>query len=112
VSLIEGLTALSLLILLQYIIAALSVRSTRFSNFVSFELTLLFFSGTFLKKAMIKERVTEDEVRSVIRSQGFASLEEVEAVVMESNGQFSVVTKGSIKSSTSSSLSNVKNFNR
>ena len=38
---------------------------------------------------MIKERVTEDEVCSVIRSQCFASLEEVEAVVMESNGQFS-----------------------
>jgi hypothetical protein len=32
--------------------------------------------------AMIKEGVTEDEVCSVIRSQGFASLEEVAAVVI------------------------------
>lgn len=96
---------------MQYFLAKLLSRSTQFSNFVSSEPTLLFFSGAFLREALNKERITEDEVRSVIQSQGVASLEEVEAVVMESNGQSSVVTKGSAKSTNSSSLSNVKNLN-
>lgn len=40
-----------------------------------------------------KERVTEAEVRSILRSQQINALDDVEAVVMESNGQFSVVPR-------------------
>ncbi|RVT98433.1 DUF421 domain-containing protein [Mucilaginibacter limnophilus] len=96
VTLASGVAALALLISLQYILAYCSVRSRRFSKLISSEPTLIFYKGAFLTKALKKERVTEAEVRSVLRSQQVADLREVEAVVMESNGQFSVVKNGSV----------------
>ena len=39
-------------------------------------------------------RVTEDEVRAAARSQGLAALDGIEAVVLETDGSFSVITDG------------------
>ena len=68
-----------------------------FSHLVTAEPTLLFYQGRFLHGQMRRSRVEEDEVRSAIREQGVASLDDVEAVVLESDGAFSVVqrTQGS-----------------
>ena len=74
---------------------------------ISSEPTLLFYKGEFLWKALRKERVTEAEVRSILRSNGVVSIEKVEAVVMESNGQFTVAMEGSLLNEDSP-LSNVK----
>lgn len=109
VTLASGTLAMALLILLQYILAAASVRSTRFARFISSEPTLLFYDGAFLERALRKERVTRDEVRSVLRSQQISSLKEVKAVVMESNGQLSVVKNGSPED-PNSSLFNVQSI--
>ncbi|RYY30561.1 MAG: DUF421 domain-containing protein [Sphingobacteriaceae bacterium] len=107
ISLLNGVTALALLIFLQYILAAGSVKSKRFSKLISSEPTLIFFKGNFLEKALKKERVTEAEVRSVLRNQQVTSLGKVEAIVIESNGQFSVVKDGSL-TDPDSPLFNVK----
>lgn len=96
VTLTAGVTALALLIILQYSLAEMSVRSKQFSKFISSEPSLIFFDGDFLQNALKKERVTEAEVRAVLRSQQVYALDEVYAVVLESNGQFSVVKKGSL----------------
>ena len=48
-----------------------------------------------LDAAMRAERITANEVRSAIRSAGTASLADVEAVVLETDGSVSVVTKSS-----------------
>lgn len=94
--LLDGIVALALLILLQYILAVASIKSRSFQKLISSEPTLIFFKGQFLQGAMKKERVTEAEVRSILRSQNISSLNEVRAVVMESNGQFSVVKTDSL----------------
>lgn len=102
VTLASGTLALALLITLQYILATASVHSKRFSKLISSEPTLIFYEGAFLASALKKERVTEDEVRSVLRSQQISSMDEVKAVVMESNGQFSVLRNGSLHDAKSS----------
>ena len=43
---------------------------------------------------MGKQRITEAEVLSAIRSQGIGSLEHVEAVVIETDGSISVISGG------------------
>lgn len=111
ITLFDGIMALGLLILLQYSLAAGSVRFSGLSKIISSEPTLIFFDGNFLREAMKKERVTEAEVRTVLRSQGLADLKDAQAVVMESNGQFSVLKKGSIND-PQSSLFNVKRLNK
>lgn len=91
VPLAEGVAAFGLLVSMQYIITWLSVRSRRVSRLVKSEPNLLLYKGRFLQEAMRRERVNEEEVHAAIRSQGVAFVEEVEAVVLETDGSISVV---------------------
>ena len=50
---------------------------------------------------MRQSRVTEGEIRAAVRSQGVASLKDVEAVVLETDGSFSVVRRGNGQSGSS-----------
>lgn len=107
IALLDGVLALALLILLQYILARLSFKSKKISKLISSEPSLMFYKGKFLKEALAHERVTEEELRSVLRSKDVYSIDEVDAIVMESNGQFTVVKDGSLFHE-SSPLSNVR----
>ena len=93
VSLAEGLTALALLCTLQYAVAATSVRSERFQRLVKAEPTMLVFRGRFLGSMLRKERVTEEEVMAAARSQGMADWKAVAAVILETDGSFSVIAE-------------------
>ena len=100
VVLIEGVIAFALLIGLQFVITRLSVRFDSIKNVVKAEPTLLFDKGEFLPEAMRRQRVAESEIRAAIRSKGFASIEEIEAVVLETDGTFSVIKKSADDSRT------------
>ncbi len=100
VVLIEGVIAFALLIGLQFVITRLSVRFDSIKNVVKAEPTLLFDKGEFLPEAMRRQRVAESEIRAAIRSEGFAAIEEIEAVVLETDGTFSVVKKSANDSRT------------
>lgn len=93
VALFEGVLAFSTLILLQFIVAWLSVRFPSVRNWVKSEPTLLFHQGYMLESALRAQRVTAGEVRAAIRSQGISQMSEVEAVILETDGSFSVLNK-------------------
>jgi len=93
VALVEGLVAFILLIGLQLAITWLSVRSQRVRELIKAEPTLLLHRGELLRGAMRRERVTEAEVEAAVRAQGMASLAQVEALVLETDGSFSVVRR-------------------
>lgn len=92
-ALAEGVLALALLILFQFIITWLSVRSETVNGLVKAEPRLLFHKGEFLRSAMKTERVNEGELLQAMRSQGISRSEQVEAVVLETDGSFSIVEK-------------------
>jgi uncharacterized membrane protein YcaP (DUF421 family) len=94
VALAEGVTAFSLLVLLQWVITWLSVRSTRIASLVKSEPRLLLWQGRFIDAALKAERVTRDELRAAVRSQGQARLETLQAVVLETDGSLSVIAGG------------------
>lgn len=96
VSLSEGLTAFAVLIGLQYAVAWLSVRFRSVEKAVKSEPALLAYRGRVLHDALRRERVSEQEVHQAVRQSGRASLEGVEAVVIESNGKISVITQGDL----------------
>lgn len=87
----DGLTALALLIGLQYAVAWLSVRWPDFKKLVKGEPTLLLHRGHYLRGAMRRQRITEDEVLAALRSSGAARPDEVAAVVLETDGSFTVL---------------------
>lgn len=90
-TLLEGLTAFALLIVMQYMMTFVAVRSKGFNKFIKSEPRLLYLNGTFLEDTMKKERINEVEILQAIRNQGKGSLEEVQAVVLETDGSMSVI---------------------
>lgn len=96
VALAEGIVAFVTLILLQFIIAWLSVRSATARSIVKSNPQMLFYRGDFLDKALRRERVTREEVYAAVREQGIADLATVEAVVLETDGSFTALKRSSL----------------
>jgi uncharacterized membrane protein YcaP (DUF421 family) len=92
VPLVEGILALGLLIVLQYVITWLSVRSPRFQALIKAEPTLVVCHGRFLDGAMKTQRLTREEVMAALRGNGTPDLETVAAVVLETDGSISILT--------------------
>lgn len=103
----EGITAMLVLIGMQYIVAWLSIRSKSVQNLVKASPELLYYHGRYLDKTMKKARVQTVEILQAARSSGIHSMEQVEAVVLETDGSMSVLKKSdNLERST---LRNVKN---
>ena len=91
VALADGALAFALLIGLQFMVTWSSVRVRWVRQLVTGEPQMLLHRGAPLPSALRRARVTEDEVRAAVRAAGLASLSDVEAVVLETDGSFSVV---------------------
>ncbi|MGM8229082.1 DUF421 domain-containing protein [Cellvibrio sp. ARAG 10.3] len=91
VALIEGVAAFMMLIGLQYIITWASVRSHWVENLIKAEPSLLFYEGRFLTDALRQQRVTQEEVLFAVRSQGLPQIENVAAIVLETDGSLTVL---------------------
>ena len=101
VPLAEGVLALALLVLLQFVITWSSVRWRSVGRLVKSEPTLLFYEGHFLPDAMRNERVARVEIDAAVRQNGYGGVDEVRAVVLETDGSMSVVTKGDVSAAPS-----------
>lgn len=91
VTLAVGLAALGLLVVLQLVITWLSVRSTFVSRIVKTAPTVLLRQGQLRHEALRRVRVTSDEVLSAVRQHGYGSLNDIDLVVMETDGSMSVI---------------------
>ena len=74
VALVEGVTALALLVRLQFLVAWFAFRHQGFERLVKSEPALVYRNG-FLHAAMRKERVTADELWQAARGQGSQTLQ-------------------------------------
>ena len=108
VALAEGVTAYLTLVGMQFLIAWLAVRSSTIRDLVKSQPRLLFFKGNFIDAALRSERVTQDEVIAAIRAQGIPQLDQVEAVVLETDGSFTTLQRA--ETGTASSLKGVTGF--
>lgn len=95
VSVAEAVTTFALLALLQLIVSKLENNSRWFYQLVTSQPTLLYYRGTFLEKAMKKQRVRKDSLLGTVRKKKFSSLEEVEAIILETDGSLSIIAKAS-----------------
>jgi uncharacterized membrane protein YcaP (DUF421 family) len=95
VSLVSGLVAIALLVVLQLVVAWLSSRSRSVRRAVKASPSLLLHRGRILDDRLAAHRVTAGEVRQAARAQGIGGLEQLEAVVLETDGTLSVVPRRS-----------------
>ena len=108
VALAEGMLALALLIALQWVVAWAAVRFTGWRRLIKSEPQLLAYRGELNHGALRSERITEDEVHAALRSSGIASVSQVEAVVLETDGTVSVI--GSSSEAKASAMHTVRGF--
>lgn len=105
VTLAAGIVAIVLLVALQYVVAWSASRARALRRVVKSEPTLLLHHGRLLDDRLQRHRVTDGEVRQAVRSQGIGGLEDVQAVVLETDGTLSVISVGS--AGTGSALEDV-----
>lgn len=93
VSLAEGALAFLLLSTAQFAVAWLAVRSAAVRRMAKSTPALLLEDGVMRPDVMRRERVTAGEVRQAIRAQGIGAVEDTAAVVLETDGTFSVIPR-------------------
>ena len=92
VAMAEGALAFVMLALLQWIVTRLSIASAAVRKLVRAEPRLLARDGAYLEDAMRRERVTRDELDEALRKQGAGRIEDVSAVILETDGSLSVLS--------------------
>lgn len=93
VALAEGALTLVLLVALQFLAAWLAVRLSWVRRALTSEPALLVRDGQPIPAVLARERISAEGLRQAVRSAGAGGLELVAAVVVETNGTISVVTK-------------------
>lgn len=93
VALFEGILAISLLCVLQFLLAHFSVRSKWFASLVRSEPVILVRKGEMQNKAMLGARLTKRELFAVARAHGHHDLSDIDLIILESDGGFSVISR-------------------
>lgn len=90
-TLADGILAFVVLVGIQIALSWLCVTSHTMDSWINGQPTLLLHRGKFLQHAMKRERVTKEEVLSALRCSHIRKFDEIDAVVLETDGTFSVV---------------------
>lgn len=106
----QAMVAIGILVLLQFVITWLAVRSGAIQTLIKSEPSLLLFKGKLIDKTLQKQRVAEGEVLAAIRLSGHSSLDSVDAVILETDGSFSVIEEVDIENA--SALKDVRDFKK
>jgi len=92
-SLMRGIYVIFLLLLFQFFSSLLSARYSFFDTLLKANPTLLFYEGKYYESILKKERIPKSEVLQAMREQGIGRVEEVGAVILETDGTISVLHK-------------------
>ncbi|MFO8069341.1 MAG: DUF421 domain-containing protein [Alkalibacterium sp.] len=89
----NGLLTFAMLVGLQYAATWLSVRFKPIRSILKSQPALLFYEGEFLHEALTNERITRGELKQSIRKSGFVSFDEISAIILETDGTLTVMSK-------------------
>ena len=90
VPLADGVAAIGVLVILQWIVSSLYVRSERFESIVKGSPQLVFWRGTYLDDVLRRERITPEEIQAAMRTNNVTSDLDA-AAILETDGSLSVV---------------------
>jgi len=90
-SLIGGIVAAVVLLVLNYLLAEVSGLNRRFRRFIQGSPTLLIHNGELITSHAAKEHVSTDEIERALREHGVGSTKDVALAVLEVDGSISVL---------------------
>lgn len=93
VALAEGILAIALLCGLQFAVSWSSVRSKWVRAIVKSEPRMVVHRGRPLESAMKAERLTFDEIHAAVREASLHDIQQVDAMVLETDGTLTVIAK-------------------
>lgn len=91
IALAEGVLALFLLVFLQYAITWITVRYEKVKSIITSNPSLLVYKGEMLRANMKKERITSEEIIAEAREKGYSSIKNIDAIVLETTGEISII---------------------
>jgi uncharacterized membrane protein YcaP (DUF421 family) len=91
VPLAVGLLSVMIMICFEVIISFLAVKSPLFKKLFDVSPAILIRNGSVLERELMKNRITLDELFSMLRLNGYYDLNKVNFAILEPNGQLSVV---------------------
>lgn len=97
IPLLYGLLPLLLIASVEVLIAILCQKNRKFRIFLNGNPLTLYEKSAFVRKNLIKSRMTEEDVEAQVRINGFKGMQEVSTVVLERTGKLSVLPKEETK---------------
>ena len=92
-SLSGGLLLALVLIGLSWLLGILVFESKKIENYIQGKPEVLIHNGKIFEETMKKEKITHDEIYSVLRKNGLDKISEVKFLILETNGDMSVIKK-------------------
>lgn len=93
VPIFDGIVPILSLLTIHLIITLLNMKSMQFRSFICGKPSILVYRGKIDEKALKKERFTITELEERLREKDVFSLSDVEYVILETNGDISVILK-------------------
>jgi uncharacterized membrane protein YcaP (DUF421 family) len=94
-SLLGGLVLASALVVLSSLIAVLSYRFKTVRHLVEGVPTIVIRNGEIIQKSLDREKITSEELMTMLRRQGVHQMKDIELGVLESDGMLSVAKRDS-----------------
>ena len=88
-----GIVPLCIIGSFEVILALLCRKYAFFRHLLEGSPVPLVKNGAYLEQNLTKTRISRDEIDAQIRNNGFAGIEEVDAVILEQTGKMSVLPK-------------------
>jgi uncharacterized membrane protein YcaP (DUF421 family) len=92
-SVIGGMISAVTLVGLNWIVGLLTYRSKKLEALVEGRPEVLIHNGKLFEQALKRAKLTQHEVMCALREAGCATIEEVQAALLENDGSISVVPK-------------------
>jgi uncharacterized membrane protein YcaP (DUF421 family) len=88
-----GILGAAVILIVNFIIAEIAVRSRRAERILEPEPTVLIVNGKIIEKNLRKELISIADLHSALRKDGIISSEDVKLAVLEPNGAISIIKK-------------------
>ena len=104
---VDAIAAIVVLAACQFVTAKLVMRSDDVANVVKAEPTLLTHKSEYLRDAMARTRISEEEIKTALRAAGIMANADANWVVLETNGTMSVIPRQDVAWNDADALSDV-----
>lgn len=99
-SLILAIVPIVALVILEVLLAKLSLKHKKFNKLMTGKPSMLIVNGKIKYKELIKNRYSLDDVLLELRQKGIKSISEVEYAVLEPNGKLSIFKYNLLKTNS------------